>query len=96
MQNSEVIKLKQLLKKQYISRNGHNVHKLKGKDSTGRWAYYFVLIEPEMENKFLKAIEAKTGTIDFENYGEVIASCYGETPTQEVKNHLKELYGFDL
>jgi hypothetical protein len=32
--------------------------------------------------------------IDLETYGKVIASCYGEEPTQEVKDFLKEKYGF--
>jgi len=26
----------------------------------------------------------------------VLASCYGEEPTQEVKEYLKEKYGFDV
>lgn len=79
----------------YIARNGHLVHKLKAKDTTGRWAYYFVLIEPAKERTFLKAIGGD-GIIDLEDYGRVIASCYGEAPTQEVRDFLKEKYGFDV
>lgn len=78
-----------------IARSGHLVHKLKAKDTTGRWAYYFVLVQPAKEPFFLKAIEGD-GTIDLEDYGRVIASCYGEEPTQEVKDFLKEKYGFDV
>ncbi len=78
-----------------IAKKGHLVHKLKAKDSTGRWAYYFVLVEPPREQAFMQAIESK-GTIDLEDFGKVIASCYGEEPSDEVKEYLKEKYDFDV
>lgn len=78
---------------QKISRLGHMVHKLKAKDSTGRWAYYFILVEPSRASAFLTAI-AGHGMIDMEDYGKVIASCYGEEPNAETKAFLKEKYGF--
>lgn len=78
-----------------IAKKGHLIHKLKAKDSTGRWAYYFVLIEPSREKAFMSALEA-TETIDLEDYGKVIASNYGEEPSAEVKKMLKERYGFDV
>lgn len=80
---------------QIIAKKGHLIHKLKAKDTTGRWAYYFVLVEAPREAAFLKAIEGD-GTIDLEDFGKVVASCYGEQPTQEVKDYLKEKYGFDV
>ena len=80
---------------QIIAKKGHLIHKLKAKDTTGRWAYYFVLVEPPREQAFLKAIEGD-GTIDLEDFGKVIASCYGETPNDEIKQYLKEKYGFDV
>ncbi|MEJ0009848.1 MAG: hypothetical protein WDN72_04565 [Alphaproteobacteria bacterium] len=80
---------------QIISKKGHLIHKLKAKDTTGRWAYYFVLVEAPREAAFLKAIEGD-GTIDLEDFGKVIASSYGETPTQEVREYLKEKYGFEV
>ena len=79
-----------------IRRSGHLIHKLKAKDTTGRWAYYFLLVKPEHEAAFLKAIDENKGTIDLEDYGKVVASCYGEEPTEEVKNYLKEKYGFEV
>lgn len=78
-----------------IAKKGHLVHKLKAKDSTGRWAYYFVLVEPPRESAFMQAIESK-GTIDLEDFGKVIASCYGEEPNEEVRTYLKEKYDFDV
>jgi len=72
---------------------GHLIHKLKAKDSTGRWAYYFVLVMPKNEASFLKSIDGN-GTINLQDYGTVVASCYGEEPTVEVSDFLKEKYGF--
>jgi hypothetical protein len=78
-----------------LRNSGHLIHKLKAKDTTGRWAYYFVFVEPEQEKDFIAAIEGD-GTIDLEHFGKVVASCYGESPTEEVKNYLKEKYGFSV
>lgn len=80
---------------QEIARRGHLIHKLKAKDTTGRWAYYFVLVEPHRERAFFKAIEGK-GIVDLSEHGKVIASCYGETPNEEIRTYLKEKYGFDV
>lgn len=76
-----------------IARSGHLIHKLKAKDTTGRWAYYFVYVPVARERTFLRSIEGD-GIIDLEKYGRVIASCYGEEPTQAVKDLLKEKYDF--
>ena len=78
-----------------IAKKGHLIHKLKAKDTTGRWAYYFVLVMPDKEARFLGSIDGN-GTIDLEDYGVVIASCYGETPSAEVKAYLKGRYNFDV
>ncbi len=80
---------------QLIARNGHQVHKLKAKDTTGRWAYYFVYVERAKEPAFLAAIKGD-GIIHLEEYGRVIASCYGEAPSLEIKDILKEKYGFEV
>ncbi len=78
-----------------IAKKAHLVHKLKAKDSTGRWAYYFILVEPPREKAFMEAIGGD-GMIDLEEFGKVIASCYGEEPNDEVKKFLKEKYDFDV
>ncbi|MBW4612709.1 MAG: hypothetical protein KME21_05400 [Desmonostoc vinosum HA7617-LM4] len=80
---------------QVISSRGHLIHKLKAKDSTGRWAYYFVLIRDDVEPAFMEALKS-TESIDLEDYGRVIASNYGEEPNENIKNLLKEKYGFDV
>lgn len=80
---------------EYIAKRGHLVHKIKAKDSTGRWAYYFVLVERDLEQAFLQALKSKE-SIDLGDYGQVIASCYGEEPNESLKILLKETYGFDV
>ncbi len=78
-----------------IAKKGHLVHKLKAKDSTGRWAYYFVLVEAPKEQQFLTALKSEE-TIDLEDYGKVVASNYGEEPNDEIKKMLKDKYDFDV
>lgn len=78
-----------------IARRGHHVHKLKAKDSTGRWAYYFVLVEPNREQVFLRAMDGD-GMINLESFGRVLASNYGEEPSDETRRLLKERYDFDV
>lgn len=76
-----------------IASSGHLIHKLKAKDSAGRWAYYFVLIPAAREAQFLEAIKGD-GNVDLEHYGKVVASCYGEAPSAEVIEFLRVRYGF--
>lgn len=78
-----------------IASKGHLIHKLKAKDTTGRWAYYFVLVDPSREEEFLGAMNGG-GIMDLEDYGKVVASCYGEAPSEEVKDFLREKYGFEI
>ncbi len=78
-----------------IAKKGHLIHKLKAKDSTGRWAYYFVLVEPPREQAFLDALDSNE-SIDLEDFGKVIASNYGEEPNGDVKKMLKDKYGFEV
>ena len=87
--------LREFFLNEYIKRMGHCIHKLKAKDTTGRWAYYFVLVESENEDDFLMAVDGD-GTIDLENFGTVVASNYGESPSESVRTYLKEKYGFNL
>ncbi|MFC0514492.1 DUF4365 domain-containing protein [Mucilaginibacter angelicae] len=91
----EAALLLQLLKDIHIGMSGFTIHKLKAKTTAGEWAYYFILVEPESELAFLKAI-AGDGSIDLTDFGYVVASSYGEKPTQLVRDYLKEKYDFDV
>lgn len=81
-----------------VARTGkfaENVHKLKAKDSTGRWAYYFVYVPKIKERLFLEALRSKK-TVQLTDYGEVLASNYGESPSADVLDTLESKYGWDL
>jgi hypothetical protein len=84
-----------LLDENYVAKRSHLIHKLKAKDRTGRWAYCFILVPKLMEQEFLDALNSEE-SIDLEDYGRVIASCYGEVPNAETKSLLKEKYGFSV
>lgn len=76
-----------------IKSQNNRVFKISGRDSTGRSAYYFVLIEKNKVQDFLKH---KVGdTYNLEDYGKIVYSAYGEKVPREVKEMLKEKYGFD-
>lgn len=78
-----------------VASKGHLVHKLKAKDTSGQWAYYFVLVEAEQEAAFLEAINGN-GAIELEDYGKVIASSYGDQPSQQVRDFLRDRYGWEV
>ena len=79
-----------------ISKKAHLIHKISAIDITGKNAYYFVLIEPHKEMLFKQALKSGRETINFEDYGNVIASCYGDKPNDEVRKLLKDKYDFDV
>jgi hypothetical protein len=80
-----------------VAKSGHLIHRISAKDSTGRWALYFILVPPLHEKAFLQAIKNKhDNMVDLDKYGTIIASCYGDAPNQEVKSLLKQKYGFDV
>lgn len=80
---------------QLIARNPHLVHKVTAKDTNGNPAYYVVYVQASRERAFLEAFSAP-GIIDLEDYGRVIASCYGNVPDERTKAFLKETYGFEV
>jgi len=80
---------------QLIGRQGHLVHRIRAKDTTGRYALYFIYVRPNREAAFLACISGQ-GEIGLEDHGDVLASCYGDEPTAEVRGFLHERYGFDV
>lgn len=78
-----------------VSERGHLIHKVTATDSRKRRAYYFVLVSKTNEAAFMAAIDGD-GMIDLEDYGRVIASCYGEKPDEETRLLLKKRYGFEV
>ncbi|MCE2993198.1 MAG: hypothetical protein ACK5WS_06155 [Alphaproteobacteria bacterium] len=79
-----------------ISQQGSKINKFHAIDSMGQQAYYFVLMDDRKERSFYQAINTDITTLNLQNYGRVIASCYGEKPSDDVKKLLKDKYGFDV
>jgi hypothetical protein len=78
---------------QLIKSRADMCYKVVGRDSTGREAYYFVLIDKDKKQQFLKH---KVGdTYNLEDYGRIVYSAYGTKVPKEVKEMLKDKYGFD-
>ena len=84
-------------KRPYIARviKAHDVHIIKAKDHTGRRACYFVYVPPRRAAMFLEALK-KTEVIDLCDYGEILACNYGEQPTEQTKQLLREKYGLEV
>lgn len=76
-----------------IKSNADLCYKVVGRDSTGREAYYFVLIDKNKKAAFLK--NRVGDSYNLEDYGKIIYSAYGSEVPAKVKKMLKEKYGFD-
>ncbi len=78
-----------------IARRGQLVHKLKAKDSTGRWAFYVLLVAPRKERLFVAALNAG-GSMNLASYGTILASNYGDEANADTRAEMKRRFGFDL
>ena len=78
-----------------IARNWHRVEQLTARDSTGRRAVYFVYVSPLRKGALMKAIDG-TATFNLEQYGDVIASNYGDAPSDETRQLIKDRFGIDV
>ncbi|GAB3313322.1 hypothetical protein GCM10027299_00220 [Larkinella ripae] len=80
-------------KDRLIRANAHLCYKVVGKDSTGRDAYYFILLDKNKKQAFLQ--HQVGDTYNLEEYGEIVYSGYGTTVPEDVLKMLQEKYGFD-
>jgi hypothetical protein len=69
-----------------------NMFLVRGNDSQGRQAWYFVLIAPGKTAAFQKAV---TGQLELTKYGKIICSGFGKDPPQDVRERMKTEYGFN-
>lgn len=69
------------------------IHKVRAKDTNGRWAHYFVLLNSKDEPEFIESINAG-GVIDLDDYGKVVASYYEGEPSDEILAYLYDKYGY--
>lgn len=68
------------------------IHFITCKDPHGRDCYYFILATHE-KMKLLANI--KNGVFNIKDYGKIIASGFGNVPSDVVKQKLLEEYNFD-
>jgi len=68
-----------------------NVFLVRGNDSTGCAAWYFLLVDPAKKTAFQRA---SAGELELNAYGRIIASGYGADPPAEVRERMKTEYGF--
>jgi hypothetical protein len=66
------------------------IYLVKGIDA-GRNAWYYVLVERLRLQLFLKALN--DDIIHLENYGKILYSAYGDEPSTDITDRLKEEYG---
>lgn len=65
------------------------VYLVRGKDE-GRRAWYYVLVDPMKLSLFLKKIEI--GSLNLEDYGEILASGWGNDPPETIKQRITSEY----
>jgi len=66
------------------------IYLVKGVDDN-RNAWYYVLVDRLKVQLFLKALNDEI--IHLENYGKILFSAYGENPSEDITQSLKEEYG---
>src|SRR5213075_1271701 len=67
----------------------NNLFLVRGNDSTGRAAWYFVLVDPAKRTSFRKA---SAGQLELNAYGRIVASGYGTDPPADVRERMKTEY----
>ncbi|MDX1974225.1 MAG: hypothetical protein SFT92_00960 [Rickettsiales bacterium] len=76
-----------------IAQGNVAVHFITGKDENGRDAYYYVLASHE---KIKMLTEHTEEVADISDYGKIIASGFGHSPSESTKKQLKEQYNYDV
>lgn len=75
------------------SRQGGTVYLVHGgTDHTSRSAWYFVQVQGAKLKAFLRAIGS--GSIDFNDYGSILESGYGEMPPESIVALMRTHYGY--
>ena len=65
---------------------------VRGKDTTGEDAWYYVQVERGKREAFLR--QGGVALLDITQFGAVIQCGYGEKPPQHIRDLMKEEYGF--
>lgn len=65
---------------------------VKGKDTTNRQAWYYVLVDKSKKSMF-ESIQG-TQSLNLNDYGKIIFSGYGDEPPEDMKKKMEDEYGF--
>jgi len=76
------------------TKNGDDVFHIFGEDSIGRRVHLFISVNAINRPKIERALNANQ-QVDFAQFGNVVASCFGQYPTNDVRQLMKEKYGID-
>ena len=60
----------------------------------GKKIYYYVLVDPNKERAFLKALDGEE-SFNLTSFGTIVAAGYGD-PSEELKHVLSERYNINL
>ena len=74
------------------SSRGSDIYLVRGQDTTGRQAWYYVLVDKAKK----RAFEGREGTPDLKltDYGSILHSGYGEDPSEAMVKKMFEEYGY--
>ena len=78
-----------------IARNWHRVEQMTACDSTGRRACYFLYVPPHRKDALIRALDSES-MIDLAQFGDVIASNYGDAPSPETRQLIKSRFGINV
>lgn len=77
---------------EHIHNNGR-LFLVRGKDDTGSNAYYFVLLDRKRIGEFQK-VALGSSPFDLKEYGEIVASGYGETVPEALRIRMRVEHGW--
>ena len=75
-----------------IRRKWWLVRRITAQDETGRLAYYVVFVRESRLEEF-EAVMRNANGVDLREYGIILACCYGQRLTDDMKKRLFERYG---
>jgi hypothetical protein len=73
-----------------------DIYHITCKDDDERLIQIYIKVSPHKKPLLEKQMQDKQTKVDFSQFGEIIASCYGMFATSDVRQLLKEKYDIDV
>ena len=74
------------------SSRSSDVYLIRGKDTTNRRAWYYLLVEKTKKRLFEN--DVKSSQMQLTDYGTIVYSGYGENPPEDIRQKMEDEYGF--